>query len=128
MLRVETGAVAIVLASDIEADAERALVSAHAPLTGTVLKVAHHGSRTSSTPEFLASVHPTVAVISVGARNTYGHPDPGVLARLAGAGAIVYRTDRDGALVLETDGRVLTVTRWATRTTERFCVDPEAIC
>ncbi|MGH7353694.1 MAG: DNA internalization-related competence protein ComEC/Rec2, partial [Candidatus Rokuibacteriota bacterium] len=128
VLRVETGAVTIVLASDIEADAERALVSAHAPLTATVLKVAHHGSRTSSTPAFLASVRPTVAVISVGARNSYGHPDAGVLARLTAAGAIVYRTDRDGALVLETDGRVLTVTRWATRTTERYCVDPEAIC
>jgi beta-lactamase superfamily II metal-dependent hydrolase len=51
-----------------------------------------------------------------------------VLARLRAAGATVYRTDRDGALVLETDGHTLTVTRWATRATERFCVDPETIC
>ena len=128
VLRIETGAVAIVLASDIEAEAEMALVRGSAPLAASVLKVPHHGSRTSSTPQFLASVHPAVAVISVGARNVYGHPDAGVLARLTAAGAIVYRTDRDGALVLETDGRALTVTRWASRATERFCVDPETIC
>jgi competence protein ComEC len=128
VLRVETGAVAIVLASDIEADAERALARGTRPLAAAALKVAHHGSRTSSTPEFLAAVRPAVALISVGARNVHGHPDAGVLARLAAARASVYRTDRDGALLLETDGRVLTVTRWATRTTERVCVDPETLC
>jgi competence protein ComEC len=67
-------------------------------------------------------------VISVGARNVYGHPDPGALARLAAAGARVLRTDRDGAVVFETDGRTLAVTRWAARATERFCLDPETIC
>jgi competence protein ComEC len=69
-----------------------------------------------------------VAVISVGARNPYGHPDAGVLARLAEAGARIYRTDADGAVSFETDGRVLAVTRWAARATERLCLDPEAIC
>ena len=67
-------------------------------------------------------------MVSVGRRNPYGHPDPGVLARLATAGADVYRTDHDGAVLLETDGRTLTVTRWVTRTTIRYCLDPHVLC
>jgi competence protein ComEC len=128
VLRVEYGLASFLLASDIEAPRELELVASGTPLVATVLKVAHHGSRSSTTPEFLRAVGPGVAVISVGARNAYGHPDAGVLARLAAAGARVYRTDRDGAVVLETDGRALTVTRWAARVAERFCLDPEAIC
>ena len=69
-----------------------------------------------------------LAVISVGARNVYGHPDPGVLGRLAAARADVYRTDRDGAILLDTDGRTLTITRWASRTTADHCVDPDTLC
>src|SRR5256886_85908 len=128
VLRVEYGLASFLLASDIEAAREQALVASGAPIAATVLKVAHHGSRTSSTPALLGDVGPAVAVISVGPRNPYGHPDPGVLARLATAGARVYRTDRDGAVIFETDGRTLMVTRWAARRTERFCLDPEAIC
>jgi len=111
VLRVEYGLASFLLASDIEAAREQALVASGAPIAATVLKVAHHGSRTSSTPAFLGAVGPAVAVISVGPRNPYGHPDPGVLERLATAGARVYRTDRDGAVIFETDGRTLTVTR-----------------
>lgn len=128
VLRVELGLASILLASDIEAAAERALVAARAPLAATVLKVAHHGAGSSSTVPFIAAVRPAVAVISVGARNAYGHPDPGTLSRLAAVGARVVRTDRHGAIVLETDGRVLTVTRWADRHVERLCLDPESIC
>ena len=128
VLRIEYGLASFLLASDIEAAAEQALVASRAPLGATVLKVAHHGSRTSSTPAFLHAVAPTAAAISVGARNPYGHPDAGVLERLRTAGARVYRTDSDGAVIFETDGRALTVTRWATRTVERFCLDPETPC
>ena len=128
VLWIEYGLASFLLASDIEAAAEQALVASRAPLGATVLKVAHHGSRTSSTPAFLHAVAPTAAVISVGARNPYGHPDAGVLERLRTAGARVYRTDSDGAVIFETDGRALTVTRWATRTVERFCLDPETPC
>jgi len=128
VLWIEYGLASFLLASDIEAAAEQALVASRAPLGATVLKVAHHGSRTSSTPAFLHTVAPTAAVISVGARNPYGHPDAGVLERLRTAGARVYRTDSDGAVIFETDGRALTVTRWATRTVERFCLDPETPC
>ena len=56
------------------------------------------------------------------------HPDAGTLARLGAVGARVYRTDRDGAVLVDTDGRTLTVTRWRDRSVERFCLDPETIC
>ncbi|HEX6209513.1 MAG TPA: ComEC/Rec2 family competence protein [Methylomirabilota bacterium] len=128
VLRVDFGLASVLLASDVEAAGEQALVASGAPLAATVLKVAHHGSRTSSTLALLDSVRPSLAVVSVGPRNPYGHPDPGVLTRLAAAGADVYRTDHDGAVLLETDGRTLTVTRWATATTTHYCLDPEVLC
>jgi competence protein ComEC len=128
VLRIEYGLASFLLTADIEAAREQALLAVGAPLDATVLKVAHHGSRSSTTAPWLRAVRPSVAVISVGARNPYGHPDAGVLARLADAGASVYRTDADGAVILETDGRVLTVTAWATGAAERFCLDPETIC
>jgi len=128
VLRIDYGLASFLLASDIEAPAEQALVASRAPLRATVLKVAHHGAGTSSTAGFLRAVAPTAAVISVGTRNPYGHPDAGVLERLAATGARVYRTDRDGAVIFQTDGRELTVTRWAPRSVERFCLDPETIC
>jgi len=128
VLRIEMGLVSFLLASDIGAAREHELVASGTRLGSTVLKVAHHGSRSSTTLEFLRAVRPTVAAISVGARNPYGHPDPAVLARLAEAGAQISRTDRDGAVIFETDGGTLTVTRWARRRVDRFCLDPEAIC
>jgi competence protein ComEC len=128
VLRVELGRAAVLLTSDIEGPGEHALVASGVALDATVLKVPHHGSRTSSGPELLAAVRPAVAVVSVGVRNTYGHPDPGVLARLTAAGADLYRTDRDGAVLLETDGRVLDVTRWVPRITTRYCLEPETRC
>jgi competence protein ComEC len=128
MLRVELGLANILLASDVEAAGEHALLEAGIPLRATVLKVGHHGAATSSTGPFLAAVRPSVAIVSVGARNPYGHPDAGVLVRLAAMGARVYRTDLDGAVLVETDGRALSVTRWRDRTVERFCLDPETIC
>jgi competence protein ComEC len=128
VLRVELGLASFLLTADIGAGREHELMASGARLASTVLKVAHHGSRFSTTAEFLRAVRPTAAAISVGRRNAYGHPDPGVLARLAEAGIEVYRTDLDGAVIFETDGVTLTVTRWARRHVDRFCLDPEGIC
>lgn len=128
VLRVETGRVAMLLASDLDENGERALLHARVPLAAAVLKVAHHGSGRSTTPAFLEAVRPAVAVVSVGVRNGFGHPDPEVLARLARAGAAVYRTDRDGAVTLETDGRRLVVSAWASGRRDRFCLDPDTAC
>lgn len=73
-----------------------------------LLKVGHHGSRGSTGDDWLAALHPKVAVISLG-RNDYGHPAPATLTRLHGHGVAVHRTDREGTVTVETDGRRMTV-------------------
>jgi competence protein ComEC len=128
VLRIDHGLVSFLLTADLTAAGEGALLATGLPVQATVLKVAHHGSRHASTAEFLARVRPAFAVISVGARNSYGHPAPETLARLEATGARIYRTDRDGGVVFETDGRSLAVTRWAAAATERYCLDPDAVC
>jgi competence protein ComEC len=74
----------------------------------TLLKVGHHGSRTSTTPEFLALAAPQDAVISVGANNTFGHPRAEIIDRLRAAHAHVFRTDQSGltTFLLSRDGRI----------------------
>jgi competence protein ComEC len=74
-----------------------------------VLKVAHHGSATSSTAALLEAIRPRIALISVGADNTYGHPAAAALDRLSSVGARTWRTDRDGSVTVSTDGRSLDV-------------------
>ena len=128
VLRVDMARASFLLTSDIGAPREHELAGSGARLDSMVLKVAHHGSRSSTTSEFLGRVGPRLAAISVGARNAYGHPDAAVVSRLSEAGAQIYRTDRDGALIFETDGGTLTVTRWASGRVDRVCLDPEPIC
>lgn len=107
--RLTYGAVSVLLTGDIEAEVERQLVGAHrvgaireSPLRSTVLKVAHHGSCTSTTEEFLEMVDPEIAVISVGEENRFGHPCPEVLGRLADLP--IYRTDEHGTVEVVSDG------------------------
>ena len=88
---------------------ERALIAAHgAALRSTILKVPHHGSRTSSTEAFLDIVAPRLAVVSAGADNRFGFPHATVLDAYRRRGAVVLRTDRDGAVTLRitADGRI----------------------
>ncbi len=101
---------------DVEAGAEGALVASGEALQAEVLKIPHQGSRTSSTDPFLRAVSPRVAVLSVGRWNPYGHPHREVLARYGRLGIPVYRTDRDGAVTIRTDGRALWV-----QTGRRWC-------
>jgi competence protein ComEC len=107
--RVRYGAFAALLAGDVEGGVERYLLGRGVVLESVVLKVGHHGSRTSTSAEFVAAVRPRVAVISVGDDNVFGHPHPAVLDVLGRAGARVYRTDRHGAVRIESDGLVLRV-------------------
>jgi competence protein ComEC len=105
------------LVGDAE-QAEEAWLLEHAgpDLRADVLKVAHHGSSTSSGDEFLAAVNPQAAIISVGVDNDYGHPSADVLAALGRIGARVFRTDREGTIVVSTDGTRITISadgqRW----------------
>jgi competence protein ComEC len=90
---------------DAERDEERWLLARDSlTLRADVLKVAHHGSSTSSTEDFLRAVRPAVALVSVGAGNTYGHPSANVMTSLAERGALVLRTDRHGSIVVRSDG------------------------
>ena len=107
---VQYGRIRFLLTGDAESAEEAWLVrAAGEALRADVLKVAHHGSRTSTTQSFLDAVHPRVALISVGAGNRYGHPGARVLEDLAAAGAIVLRTDRSGSVVVRSDGRNLSI-------------------
>ena len=109
VLHVRYGDSEILLTGDIERAAERALVDAGVDLEADVLKVAHHGAGTSSSPDFLAAVKPQVAVISAGLGNAFNHPRDDVLRRLRAVGAQVFRTDLAGDVVVRTDGYEITV-------------------
>jgi competence protein ComEC len=105
ILRLGYGRTAMLLTGDAEASAEQSLLDQGAPVASQVLKVGHHGSRTSTSPAFVAAVRPEMAVISVGADNDFGHPYPATLRTLEAAGVRVLRTDLDGAVRLTTDGQ-----------------------
>jgi competence protein ComEC len=96
--------VAVLLTGDISAEVEREIVPLLTQAKTRILKVAHHGSRTSSSVELLSAWRPQFALISAGRGNSFGHPTPEVLSRLGEIGAQVFRTDRDGQITLETRG------------------------
>ncbi|MCS6800049.1 MAG: DNA internalization-related competence protein ComEC/Rec2 [Myxococcota bacterium] len=114
VLRVRFGRRAFLFPGDVEVDGERSLLrtAAHA-LRADVLKVPHHGSRTSSSAAWLATVRPTLAVISAGRANRHGHPHPEVLRRLREAGADVLQTALHGGIVVTTDGDRLEAITWS---------------
>jgi len=107
-LRLSLGATAVVLAGDAEKRIERFIAQSQAHPQADLLKVAHHGSATSTTPELLEAVRPRFGVISVGFRSSFGHPRPEVLARLQAAKVATYRTDTQGAVSFFLDGRTVT--------------------
>ena len=110
VLRLSYGARAFLFVGDAEHEAEASLLALGASrLRADVLKVGHHGSRTSTSPAFLAAVHPSEAVISVGVRNRFGHPNATTLATLAAGQVNVWRTDRDGEVTATTDGASLEI-------------------
>jgi competence protein ComEC len=114
VMRVTLGRHAFLLSGDVERQIERRMLADGELAPSTILKVPHHGSKTSSTEEFLERVQPLYAVISVGLENSYGHPNPDVLARLREHRAVIFRTDRDGLISIRSDGRRLSLdtNRW----------------
>ena len=102
VLRLTMGELSFLLTGDITENGEAALIRTGADLASNVLKIAHHGSRSSTSDAFLSRTTPLIDVISVAAENPYGHPTDDVLARLAGD--LVLRTDHHGDITLSTDG------------------------
>jgi competence protein ComEC len=94
----------VLFMGDAGQDSEARLVASGVDLHANVLKVGHHGSAYASTPEFVAAVHPTIAIISVGRHNLFGHPAPSTIATLRAAGIRVYRTDLCGAVTVTPRG------------------------
>lgn len=105
VIRLSLGASSFLLTGDAERVAERVILDAGRDPRARILKVGHHGSTSSTTPRFLQAVQPELAIISCGEGNTYGHPKPRILERLAAAGVRVLRTDTEGWISVLTDGR-----------------------
>jgi competence protein ComEC len=128
VLRVQAGAHALLLPADIEAAVERRLLHDDADkLRADVLVAPHHGSKTSSTEEFVRAVHPAVVIYSAGWHNRFRHPRPEVTARYAAIGADAYMTGDDGAVTLRIDAQagVTGLSTWRPRAT-RFWNAPAA--
>ena len=110
--RVSFGTRAFLLTGDLEKPMEaRLLADDLTLLPADVLKVGHHGSKTSSIQPFIDAVSPSVAIISAGYENSFGHPHPDVLKRLENRHTAVLRTDLDGLVTVSTDGRGLSFTQ-----------------
>jgi beta-lactamase superfamily II metal-dependent hydrolase len=110
VIRFIHGQRAFLFTGDAEREAESILLERHVPLSADFLKVGHHGSRTSSTPAFLDAVAPTIATMSTGVRNRFGHPHLSTLEKFRARGILALRTDRFGGVRIETDGTSLHVT------------------
>ena len=101
VVRINYGSTALLFPGDLEAKGEHELIAAGSDLRANILKVPHHGSHTSSSPGFIAAVHPELAVISLGYLNRFHFPADEVLDRYQAAGVTVLRTDQDGAISVD---------------------------
>ncbi len=110
ILKITYGEVSFLMAGDAGHDTENHLISSGFDLDATILKVGHHGSRYSSSRQFLRAVSPEGSIIQVGADNSYGHPTQQVLSNLHEVGSEVYRTDTRGNVIVTTDGKGYSVT------------------
>ena len=104
VMRIQYGERSFLLTGDMEKAVELNVAETAGWPHADVLKVGHHGSKTSSTGEFLDQVHPALAVMADGYGNLYGHPHPVTLASLRDRHVLAFRTDLDGAVTFVTDG------------------------
>ena len=109
VLRLTYGDISILFTGDAEEPEEEAILANWPDVHAQVLKVAHHGSRSASSPAWLQAVSPEVAVVSVAADSPYTHPRPEVLNRLKQGGITIYRTDQHGTVTVQSDGRTYRV-------------------
>ncbi|MDR2204488.1 MAG: MBL fold metallo-hydrolase [Nitrososphaerota archaeon] len=109
VLRVEFGTTVFLFTGDADGISENEQLSQSFSLSADVLKVGHHGSRTSSSQKYLDAISPIYAVISCGTDNTYGHPHKEAMTRLMTKGVEIYRTDENGTIIFVTDGKEITV-------------------
>jgi competence protein ComEC len=115
VLDVRIGEVSVVLPGDIGTEGEAVILKRLRPSQIVVLKAPHHGSATSSTAALLSMLKPAAVVFSAGRNNRFGHPHPAVVARYQSAGAALFSTAGDGAVMLDTDGETVTLSGWTGR-------------
>ncbi|MBT2701383.1 MBL fold metallo-hydrolase [Bacillus sp. ISL-40] len=108
VLRIVYGSKSFLFTGDAEFKSETDMINSKQTLRSDVLKVGHHGAKTSTSIAFLNAVKPTYAVISVGKGNSYGHPTSDTLNRLKAANVKVFRTDQQGHIIASTDGKTIT--------------------
>jgi competence protein ComEC len=125
VLRFSFGRSSLLFTGDVESAGERAMLESRRDLHATILKVPHHGSATSSTPAFIAAVHPEAAVISDGYLNNFHFPADAVVERYVEAGAILMRTDLDGAVMVDATPDRMTVQTFRARSGSIKIVAPE---
>ncbi len=111
VVRIDYGKTSFIITGDAEDWSEYMMIDSGMKLDADVLRVAHHGSSTASTMEFLRAVSPEYAVISVGKVNDYGHPHRGTLERLNRAGCDILRTDKSGTIVMVSNGERIGIVR-----------------
>jgi len=109
VLRIQYGERSIFLTGDIEQATERSLLTSQQQLQADVIKVPHHGSKTSSTEAFVAATNPSLAIISVGRTSRFGHPHKEVVDRWQSSGATVLTTGHSGTITITTDGHDLSL-------------------
>jgi len=112
VLRIQLGERSILLTGDIEQAAERSLLVSQQQLHADVVKVPHHGSKTSSTEGFVLATEPTFAIISVGRNSRFGHPHKDVVERWRSNGATVLTTGECGTITITTDGHHLSLKKF----------------
>lgn len=105
------GLTRILFMGDAERPVEYQLIGVDKPLGADILKVGHHGSKTSTTQALLDAVHPQAAIISVGRKNNYGHPYGDVVDRIKAAGITLFRTDSDGDILATSNGKTFFITK-----------------
>jgi beta-lactamase superfamily II metal-dependent hydrolase len=109
VLRVTFGDTVFLFTGDAGTKSEKAQLESGLSLKADVLKVGHHGSRTSSTQKYLDAVAPSYVVISCGTDNSYGHPHKEAMTRLSGTGSTIYRTDESGTIIFVSDGKTISI-------------------
>lgn len=107
VVRIDFGSTSFLFTGDAETPSENAIMKKGLDVHADVLKMGHHGSRTSSGKAFLEQVSPALCVISCGAGNDYGHPHEETLEKLEKRGITPFRTDQDGTVVIGSDGDTL---------------------
>ena len=108
VIKIQYGKTSFLFTGDAEIDVEKEILATNEDISADILKVGHHGSSTSTTKDFLKKVNPSLGVISVGQDNTYNHPNDDTIKRLKENKVTIYRTDKDGTVILSSDGSKIT--------------------